>query len=80
MGRKLVEHRISGRLVRIPFQLKAKSDGNDKIVLRYRPMFLSDASWQQFAREATGIIHYAKCAAPNCGRWFLRSQGRADRQ
>ena len=54
-------------------------DGNDKLVLRYRPAFLIDAIWRQFAREAAGIIRCARCPAPNCGRWFLRSAGRSDR-
>jgi hypothetical protein len=78
--RELVAHRITERLARTPFHLTARPDGNGKIVLRYRPTLLIDAIWQQFAREAAGIIRCAKCPAPNCGRWFLRSVGRADRQ
>jgi hypothetical protein len=57
-----------------------RPDGNGKIVLRYRPVLLIDAIWQQFAREVAGIIRCARCPAPNCGRWFLRSAGHSDRQ
>ncbi len=32
-------------------------------------MLLIDAIWQQFAREAAGIITCARCPAPDCGRW-----------
>jgi hypothetical protein len=78
--RELVARRITERLARTPFHLTARPDGGGKIVLRYRPVFLIDAIWQQFAREAASIIHCAKCPAPNCGRWFLRSASRADRQ
>jgi hypothetical protein len=79
-GRELVAHRITERLARTPFHLTARLDGNGKIVLRYRPVLLVDALWQQFAREVAGIIQCAKCPAPGCGRWFLRSAGRSDRQ
>lgn len=78
--RELVARRITERMARTPFHLTARPDGGGKIVLRYRPMLLIDAIWQQFAREVADIIHCAKCPAPNCGRWFLRSAGRADRQ
>ncbi|MCZ2155098.1 MAG: hypothetical protein LC114_14570 [Bryobacterales bacterium] len=43
-------------------------------------MLLIDAIWQQFAREVAGVIRCAKCPASDCGRWFLRSASRADRQ
>jgi len=79
-ARELVAHRITERLARTPFHLTARPDGGGKIVLRYRPVLLIDAIWQQFAREVAGIITCAKCSAPNCGRWFLRSAGRSDRQ
>ncbi|MGQ9919667.1 MAG: hypothetical protein ACUVS7_19915 [Bryobacteraceae bacterium] len=39
-----------------------------QIVLRYCPMLLIDAIWQQFTRETAGIIHCAKCPAPTCER------------
>jgi hypothetical protein len=78
--RELVAHRITERLARTPFHLTARPDGGGKIVLRYRPVLLIDAIWQQFAREAAGIVQCVKCSASNCGRWFLRSAGRSDRQ
>ncbi|MGE5623889.1 MAG: hypothetical protein ACM3UP_02570 [Methanocella sp.] len=77
---ELVARRITERLARTAFHLTARPDGGGKIVLRYRPVFLIDAIWQQFAREVAGVIQCTKCPAPNCGRWFLRSVGRADRQ
>jgi len=40
---------------------------------------LIDAIWQRFAEEIAGMITCAKCPAPKCGRWFLRSAGRSDR-
>jgi hypothetical protein len=63
-----------------PSHLSAGPDSNGKIFLRYWSTLLIDAIRQQFAREVVGIIHCAKCPAPNCGRWFLRSQTRSDRQ
>jgi hypothetical protein len=62
-----------------PFHLIASADGSG-IAIAYRPTLLIDALWQQFAREAAGILHCTRCPAPNCGRWFLRSAGRSDRQ
>ncbi len=58
------------------FELNADPD----FALRYRPSRLSDAIWQRFAEEIAGIITCARCPAPKCGRWFLRSAGRSDRQ
>jgi len=71
--------RVTERLARAPFHLVVSSDGAG-IALAYRPALLVDAIWQRFACEAAGIIHCAKCPAPNCRRWFLRSQTRSDRQ
>ncbi|MFZ5927631.1 MAG: hypothetical protein ACOYX1_09305 [Acidobacteriota bacterium] len=51
-----------------------------QIVLRNHPVLPIDATLQQFARKATGIIRCAKRPAPNCRRWFLRNAGRNDRQ
>jgi hypothetical protein len=79
-NREPVARRITERLARTPFHLTARPDGHGKIVLRYRPMLLIDAIWQQFARQLTGIITCAECPAPNCGRWFLRNVSRSDRQ
>jgi hypothetical protein len=77
--RELVARRITERLARTPFHLTSSATG-DRIAIAYRPTLLIDAIWQQFACEAAGIIHCAKCPAPKCGRWFLRSRGRSDRQ
>ncbi len=71
---------MTERLARTQLQLTARPDGGGKIVLRYRPVLLIDAIWQQFAREVAGIIQCATCPAPGCGRWFLLSAGRSDRQ
>jgi len=79
-NRELVANRITERLARTTFHLSATPDGAGKIVLRYRPVLLIDAIWQQFAREVAGIIDCARCPAPKCGRWFLRGAGRSDRQ
>ena len=76
---ELLARRITERLARAPFHLVATADGHG-IAIAYRPTLLIDAIWQQFARETAGIIHCAKCPAPNCGRWFLRSNTRSDRQ
>lgn len=51
--------------------LRSQAGRQRKIVLRYRPVLLRHAVWQQFAREVAGIIHCARCPAPDCGRWFL---------
>ena len=48
--------------------------------LRYPPAKLIDAILQRFGEEIAGMITCAKCPAPNCGRWFLRSAGRGDHQ
>lgn len=60
--------------------LRAATDlwdsGKDRELVAQRPVLLIDAIWEQLAREAAGIIQCAKCTAPNCGRWFLRSAGR----
>jgi hypothetical protein len=78
--RDLIAHRITERLARTAFHLTARPDSNGKIVPRYRPVLLIDAIWQQFAREVARIITCVKYPALNCGRWFLRSQTRSDRQ
>lgn len=78
-NRELVARRITERLARAPFHLIASSDGAG-IAIAYRATLLIDAIWQQFAREAVGIIHCARCHVLNCARWFLRSQTRNDRQ
>ncbi len=59
--RELVAHRITERLARTPFRLAARLGGKGKIVLRYRPVLLIDAVWQQFGREAADTIRSAWC-------------------
>ncbi len=78
-NRELVAHRSTERLARAPFHLVATADDSG-IAISYRPTLLIDAIWQQFAREAAGIIHCVRCPAPNCSRWFLRNAARSDRQ
>ncbi len=51
-----------------------------RCVVRYRATRFIDAIHQRFAEEFSGLIHCARCAAPNCGRWFLKSAGRGDRR
>jgi len=56
--RELVAGRITERLARAPFHLLAiANDGG--IAIAYQPTLLIDAIWQQFAREAAGIIHWS---------------------
>jgi hypothetical protein len=62
VGRKISEH-----LARVPFHLRISEQS-----FRYCPVTLSAAVWQRFAAEVAGLIHPARCAAPNCARWFLR--------
>jgi hypothetical protein len=78
-NREPVARRITERLARAPFHLVASSGGAG-IAIAYRPTLLIDAIWQQFARELAGVIRCTNCPAPNCGRRFLRSVSRSDRQ
>ena len=57
----------------------AKATALQDFALRYRPARLIDAIWQRFAEEIAGMIACARCPAPKCGRWFLKSDGRNDR-
>jgi hypothetical protein len=70
LGRKISEH-----LARVPFHLKISEQG-----FRYCPVTLSAALWQRFAAEVAGLIHTARCAAPNCARWFLGDAARRDKR
>jgi hypothetical protein len=71
-----LNHQIAGHLARVPFHLKISGQS-----LRYCPVTLSAALWQRFAAEVAGLIHPARCAAPNCGRWFLRgAAARSDKR
>jgi hypothetical protein len=62
LNRAIAEH-----LARVPFYVRVSEQS-----FRYCPVTLSAALWQRFAAEVAGLIHPARCAAPNCGRWFLR--------
>jgi hypothetical protein len=53
---------------------------DDQLAMSYQPRRLIDAIWQRFGEEIAGIITCARCPAPKCGRWFLRSAGREDRE
>jgi predicted RNA-binding Zn ribbon-like protein len=71
LGRKISEH-----LACVPFYLRASEQG-----FCYCPVNLSAALWQRFASEVAGLIHPARCPAPNCGRWFLRgTAARSDKR
>lgn len=62
------------------FDLIPSPDGDHRFAIGYRPLRLIDALWQRLAEETAGRIACSKCPAPQCGRWFLRSAGRGDRQ
>jgi hypothetical protein len=72
LARRVTEKLAGGRL-----ELIAEPD---QFSLCYRPLRLIDAVWQRLAEEIAGMITCSKCPAPQCGRWFLRSAGRGDRQ
>jgi hypothetical protein len=73
--RERLSHKISDHLARVPFHLKISGKG-----FRYCPVTLSAALWQRFAAEVAGLIHPARCVAPNCGRWFLSDATRSDKR
>jgi hypothetical protein len=74
LGRKISEH-----LARVPFHLRASEQS--PFAFRYCPVTLSAALWQRLAAEVTGLVLPVRCAAPNCGRWFLRgSAARSDKR
>ena len=71
LGQRIAEH-----LARVPFHLKVSGQS-----FHYCPPTLSAALWQRFAAEVAGLIHPARCPAPNCGRWFLRGDAaRSDKR
>lgn len=37
-------------------------------------------NWRRLAGEIARVIAFTRCLAPGCGRWFLSSTGRGDRQ
>ena len=65
--RERLGHKIAEHLARTPFHLRISGQ-----CFRYCPVTLSAALWQRLAAEVAGLIHPARCAAPNCSRWFLR--------
>ena len=79
-GRDLLARKIADRMAGVRFDLIASPDGDHQFAIGYRPLRLIDSLWQRLAEEIAGKITCAKCPAPNCGRWFLRSAGRGDRQ
>lgn len=77
----IAANRVTGKLAGGRFELIAPPDeGPSQFVIRHRPVSFIDAIWQRFAEEIVGLITCAKCPAPKCSRWFLRSAGRSDRQ
>jgi hypothetical protein len=75
-ARERLRRKISEHLAHVPFHLKISEQG-----FRYCPVTLSAALWQRFAAEVAGLIHPVRCAAPNCGRWFLRgTAARSDKR
>lgn len=79
-GRDLLARKVADRMAGVRFDLIALPDGDPQLAIRYRPVRLIDAVWQRLAEEIAGRITCARCPAPNCGPWFLRSAGRGDRQ
>ena len=74
-AREQLNHKIAEHMARTPFHLKISGQS-----FHYCPPTLRAALWQRFAAEVAGLIHPARCAAPNCGRWFLRSAARSDKR
>ena len=79
-GRDLLARKVADRMAGVRFDLIALPDGDPQLAIRYRPVRLIDAVWQRLAEEIAGRITWARCPAPDCGPWFLRSAGRGDRQ
>jgi hypothetical protein len=77
--RGLTVPKLAGKLAAVRFQLIPVEE-NGAVVLRYRAARFIDAIYQRFAEEFAGLIQCARCPAPNCGRWFLKSAGRGDRR
>jgi hypothetical protein len=75
LGRKITQ-----AMAGVLFDLTVSPEGkHDQLVIRYQPRRLIDAIWQRFAEEVAGMMACARCPAPKCGLWFLRSAGREDR-
>jgi hypothetical protein len=81
LAREHLARRVTEKLAGGRFELIAPPDEwPSQFTLCHRPVRLIDAIWQRFAEEIAGMIACARCPAPKCGRWFLRSAGRSDRQ
>jgi len=74
----LLNRKLAEKLAGARFQLTAWPEGG-RFQICYRPARLIDALWQRFAEEIAGVIQCARCPAPRCGRWFLRSAAGSDR-
>ena len=77
--RSLTLPKLADKLSTTRFRLVPVEE-NGAVVLRYRATRFLDAIHQRFAEEFSGLIECARCPAPNCGRWFLKSAGRGDRR
>ncbi len=77
--RSLTVPKLAEKLSAAGFRLVPVEE-NGAVVLRYRATRLIDALYQRFAEEFSGLIQCARCPAPNCARWFLKSAGRGDRR
>ena len=81
LAREHLARRVTEKLARGRMELIAPGGGeSSQFVLNHRPARLSDALWQRFAEEISGAFACARCPAPKCGRWFVRSGGRSDRR
>jgi hypothetical protein len=81
LAREHLARRVTEKVAGGRYELIAPPDeGPSQFTIRHRPVRLIDAIWQRFAEEIASLITCAKCPAPKCGRWFLRSAGRSDRQ
>jgi hypothetical protein len=77
--RNLKLPKLAEKLSAVRFRLVPVEE-NGAVVLRYSASRFIDAIHQRFAEEFAGLIQCARCPAPNCGRWFLKSDGRGDRR
>jgi hypothetical protein len=74
-ARERLDRKLSEYLARLPFYLRASEQG-----FVFCPATLHAALWQRFAAEVAGLIHPARCSAPNCGRWCLGDDARSDKR
>jgi hypothetical protein len=77
--RSLTVPKLAEKLSAVRFQLVPLQE-KGAVVLRYQATRFLDAICQRFAEEFSGLIHCARCPAPGCNRWFLKSSGRGDRR